>query len=240
MSMKRAIILLLVLISCGPAQTTRTKVGGEVLGTTAQPIFMPTTYGAEMGGHQLECSPPWDGNGCAVPDSKAIRIEFVDNTCDPWFQERYMEIIDEMAGLLWGLGDDWGLFWGTGKYRLDCGDTTGFGSFSFKTGDTDKHSTPYGTLYQHKKGTLRIDTAAIVGHPRWAAATDAQRQFFTRNVTRQEYLHLLGHGHHKHEPGPDVMDGPDDSWWEEDKLPSQSMIDEMRCYNEDSGSSDDC
>ena len=243
--MRLNVLLTCAVLACGVASDERPAVveaEGTSTGVAQFPISMPLGFGIEMGGYQLMCSPPWEGGGCAVPDNKAIKATFFSDTCSGWYQDRFYEVWDEMVGLVNDIGGEWSLtMMSSGyKYEMRCADTTGFGSFSFKTGDADTHNTQYGKLYQHKKGSIKLDVVAIESQTRWWSSTDEQRATFVRNVLRQEFLHLFGHGHNSPFAGPHVMDGPDDSTWLVEKWIDSDMYMRQWCYNEDSGLTPDC
>lgn len=250
-----AALALLGLACGGPAEEW---VAGELvpIGTTQQAIFLPDTYGTENGTENgtknPECSLPWTNGLCSAPDNKNIIYKFYASTCTNWWQARFVEAVAGVEFVVDNLGDDWqmqgpfstpggGEIW---NYRLECADIPGTAEGEFVpqlNSNTDNHSTPNGTFIQYRQGTVSVDAAAIQGRAEWSSKTDAQRQNYARYVITHELLHLLGFGH---VPGGSGVMGTSNTlnfrYGDSSDIVPSSYSDRLRCYNEDSGTGDDC
>ena len=216
------------------------------LGTLGQPIFMPLLYGSENGTEggikSPECSPPWAGAICTVPDSKHIKIGFQAGTCSSWYQARVFS--GHATWQLWinNLGDDWGTSTGS-NYQIKCG-TIGtlpdgskpFATFENNDSDVDTHPTEHGTLMQFRKGTIVIDPSNIETWAGWGSLSEASKQRVVDNAVKHELGHLVGFGHNT---GNNLM-GYGANFSSTVYSYNSSMTSRAQCYNEDSGTSDDC
>lgn len=238
-------ILALALFACGASPEDENVVEGDYIpiGSTGQEIFMPTGYGAENGSGTPQCSPPWGGGICRVPDSKTLLYKLFASTCSSWWQARVVGAEAYVQPFLDGLGDDWNYSGEVaGLYNIDirCTASSGLADFNNLQASTDNHATEFGTLQQWVYGSIRIDTAEIEAQPGWASKTEAQRIRFAENIIRHEYGHSFGFGH----GGTGLM--RDGSQWTEAQAYGSTMTfgtterNMLLCYNEDSGSTDDC
>ncbi len=217
--------------------------GDDIIGTLGQPIFMPTNYGSENSTASPQCSPPWSGGICLVPDSKQFLYKLFASSCSSWWQARVVGAEAYFKPLINGLGDDW-VYSGeiSGHYSIDlrCEPTgpTSLADFRSSSSGVDTHPTEFGTLWQWKTGSVRYDTADIEDEATWANKTDAQRIRYAENIIKHEYGHSVGLGH----GGTGIMR----TTWTEAEAYGGFMtfglteINMLKCYNEDSGTSDDC
>lgn len=222
------------------------------LGTAEQAIFVPATYGWEAGPDENgmlapRCSGAWTGHKCKMPDNKDVRVGFNAGTCSTWWQARVVEVYTEYQTLLAGWNNEWSLDGPSDNYKISCatGAGTAFAAFGASTNSADNDVHPVGPdeIWQYRKGNMYLYTNTIQNHATWASATETQRQRFARNTIRHEFGHLFGLGHLAGSPCNNLMceyQTTFSSLYTENKFLVTSDQDRMRCYNEDSGTTDDC
>jgi hypothetical protein len=204
----------------------------DELGQVQQPIFMPTNYGNEGVGEP--CVAPWANSMCFVPDNKHIQVQFQAGTCSAWWQTRMVSAFAFMEAYVDGLGDDWNMTSpGNGNYQVKCGSTTGFGTFDENNVDIDSHPTPNGQLIQYRKGLIIIDTTDIEGSSTFSGSIESARQKIAHNAIIHEFGHLIAVGH---TPTGVMKNGLQTT--AQTFTTAQSNM--LKCYNEDSGTDDDC
>lgn len=213
----------------------------DPVGSLSSPIYMPNGYGADVSSNGLRCGNPFGGGRCLVPDSKTIDIKFYASTCSSWWQARFVEVWWEYEAILASM-NEWQLVSTSNfKHTWRCGNVSGgLGHTALLSEGAEDHETPRGILRQIKKTNLRIDSADMESSANWEAADDSERQRKARRTIRHEVAHELGFGHLEGE-GPNLMNqGGDGSEWDVEHGLSTAELVWMSCYNQDSGSSDDC
>lgn len=243
------------LAACG-APEREGYLGGEEVGTLGQPIFMPYKYGIEGvtnwendPDYGLQCEgtvhQDFADDWCSVPDSKTIRFKFYASTCrdTPSNESWRGAVVDAYYDWKYEIeAQGWSVIDGT-NYQLRCDDGPGNGRLGrFRPGPSwDQHGTSWGTLGQYKDGKITMysaDTDSWVGgvYPGSAAA----RQVARINLIKHELYHLVGFGHSVHGFGPDLMSEQPNGTWNSYKDLGNARRSMLDCYNETSGTSDDC
>jgi len=239
----KAVIAFALAVAC--AGTDDFEPDGDVLiGNLGQEIFVPTNYGTAKGSSSESappCTPPWPGSICTVPDNKHIKIGFQAGTCSSWYQARVVSGHATWQFWINNLGDDWGTSTGN-NYQIKCG-TIGvingkrpLATFALNDQDVDTHPTEHGTLMQYRKGTITIDPANIEAMAGWGSLSEASKQRVVDNAVKHELGHLVGF---PHESGNSLM-GTSANYSSTAYSYNSSMTSRAQCYNEDSGTSDDC
>lgn len=155
----------------------------------------------------LTCIEPWETGFCNATSSKVRKISFSANTCNSWWQARFVEVYHEFN---WN-HNDFGWAWGDGggDGTIRCGGTLPDGGSMpnsmlgvtwFDPPFTDVAQSPYGTVRRWAKSTTRINVAGIEAMASWAGKTDTQRKRAARSVIRHEFYHSMGRGHNSY-PG---------------------------------------
>lgn len=228
-------------------------VEGLEIGTAHQPIFLPDYYGREVGveggNNHPSCHFPWADSSCKAPDNKLLQVGFDANSCSTWYQTRFVNAFEAMRSFVAGLNDDEWVLSGpvtATNYVMKCMAGAGggeLGAFAGSTNpsDNDVHVVPgYGQLYQYRKGNMFIRPSNIEAYSDWATRAEAERIRFVENSIKHELGHLLGLGHVAG-CGPLLMNScPDSTWWSGTKAVTSADRTRMKCYNEDSGTTDDC
>lgn len=244
--------LCLLALACGAE--SEAPLEGEWLGTAEQAVYMPARYGHEGGNGGPACGTPgdWADNECWVPNSKRHYVKIHANTCTPWWQARFTSAWNETLAELayinsyvdadkpkWEMAPaDSGMTNGVIFQWMCDPSTIASGSFSPNESNSDDIGVAGNDeLKQYKGGVLKIYASAIQAGPAWAAADDARRQRFARNVIRHEIAHQLGLGH---ESSPTGLMG-DGDFWNNEYWMSGDQYRRIECYNPaNSGLFDDC
>jgi hypothetical protein len=219
------------------------EIEGEYLiGNLGQEIFMPTNYGSENTSSSPQCSPPWGGGVCLVPNSKIQLYKLFASTCGDWWNARVVGAENYFQPFMDGLGDDWnysGQIDGAYNISIRCEvSANGIGSFQPSSSGADNHATEFGTLMQWKSGAMRIDKVEVEALPGWFNRSESDRIRFAENLIKHEYGHSIGLGH----GGTGIMRAtiPDNEMYGATQTFGSVEVGMLQCYNEDSGGNDDC
>ena len=251
----RIALALSLTFACGSPEEGGTELGGQVLGTAEQAVYMPVLYGFEGGNGGPACGTPgaWADNECFVPNSKRHYVKFHAGTCTSWWQARAVEIWNEVLADLnyvnsyvrddrpnWELlpADGTGLSNGV-IFQWGCdGNTSPEGAGSFvpnKSNSDDIDVAGNDELRQYKGGVLKLYTTYAQNDGRWTTSNDARRQRRARNLIRHEVWHQFGLGHET----PGLMGDCD--YWNTECWPSFDQYQRVACYNPSNGGLfDDC
>lgn len=186
---------------------------GVDIGSAQQPLFMPLRYGMED--DLTECSPPWAGGKCHVPDRRTqINIVTDASACvnssegSTFWAKAFLESANKARDSLNALGG-WQVFVNAQPLdvfllKIHCSTGTSGTKAGVTVIDTsfdDCHDTEFGDVCQFGFGNhAYIYRKYLEGLPAWAAATATQRRNVARNVTYHEIMHSFGLGH---PPGQD-------------------------------------
>jgi hypothetical protein len=240
-----ATLVLALLFACGAPP----EDGEYVIGTHGQAIFMPFEYGMEGGtdgvsetndGMKCTAAGGWEDSRCSVPDSKTIRFKFYASTCNSTWQGAAVDAYNDWKFELESQG--WSVIDGT-NYQLRCSGSSGGGALGrFQPGPSwDHHDVSLGTLSQFKDGKYTMySTDADAWLQSVFPGSAPHRQIGRINLIKHELYHSAGFGHSKKGFGPDLMaEAPDGTWYDYKDLGDtrRSMLD---CYNQNSGTGDDC
>ncbi len=252
--MKKILFALLCVLSFGCAGEFDDGVEGEEFGTLEQSIFVPSEYGIEASG--VRCIPPWDGLTCTMPDQKTLKWRFPSgHGCSPWTVTYVRQAMTQLAA-----------FWGAdfaiaetpapnNNATIAC-NTTETAAQNPRLGRTqffggEGHSTPNGTLQQYGTAQITIYEGKIFAAPTFnciGQPCELRRQSFMMNVARHEAGgHALGLGHDATDnQGAHLMDASF-STTDNTKAAYQGSLsystaefNGIDCYNQNSGSGDDC
>jgi hypothetical protein len=229
----------LMAAACGgaPESSEEPKFGAK-----AQSISMPAGYGRERGSGEV-CDSNWSGGVCYVPDNKEMVMNFRAGSCNDWWKARFVEVWYELEPLVNSIDDEWAMIGGqngNSDFYWWCGTRGPAGLFGQVTMHSrmDLHNvTGRGTLAQYRHGQLHVYTDAVEAQPKWTAVSEDRRQRWARNLIRRLVAEQYGHGIGG---GAPLMNGRATDWFAHSHAWTDGMVETMACYNEDSGTSDDC
>lgn len=245
-----ATLVALVFVACAGADFE--EVGGaEEIGTLEQPIFMPNSYGHQDG--FMQCGNPFQGT-CMVPDTRSFVISVHQFTCSTQqFKDQILDAANYAAARAWENG--WNVSvqnlpnnaTGSSHWIIKCANngpagTLGQTSISESIGFLwDCHDTERGDLCQFKRATSIVYENIITGTSAWASGTTTQRNNMIENVGRHELGHMLGFGHTSASCGTDLMATcPSGTSYYTLRPFTATQLSMLDCYNETSGTGDNC
>lgn len=221
------------------------------LGSLEQPVFMPNNYGHQDG--FMQCGNPFNGT-CMVPDTRSFVISVHQFTCSTQqFKDQILDAANYAAARAWENG--WNVSvqnlpnnaTGSSHWIIKCANngpagTLGQTSITESVGFIwDCHDSDRGELCQFKRATSIVYENIITASAAWAAGTTTQRNNIIENVGRHELGHLLGFGHTSSGCGTDLMATcPSGNSGHTLRPYTAAQLSMLDCYNETSGTGDNC